>query len=81
MQTVTLTQQEQDQIKELRTSFGNLITDLGLVSYQMLDLTDKKNQIESQILEIRNTEAAMYQQLSGKYGTGYVDEAGNFIKT
>ena len=81
METVTLTSEEQKEIESLRSTFSNLVTDLGLISYQLLDLTERKQSIEQQMIGIRDREASMYKQLSSKYGTGYVDESGNFVKS
>jgi len=35
METVTLTSEEQKEIESLRSTFSNLVTDLGLISYQL----------------------------------------------
>lgn len=81
METIKLTQPEIQAIEKIKQQFAETVHILGVVHYQLLDLQERKQQIEKELLNIRNKEQTLYKELSEKYGEGTILlESGEFVK-
>lgn len=81
METTKLTQEEIDSIANLKQEFNQLINTMGLIEYEILDLTEKRKIIGEQLLAIRNQEQEIYRQLVETYGEGTLSlDTGEFVK-
>ena len=82
METVKLTQQELEKIEQLRGSFTQAVSSLGLIHYQILELQTRREQVEQELAAIAAEERTIYDQLVVTYGEGMLSlETGEFIKS
>lgn len=81
METTKLSQEEIDSIANLKQEFNELINTIGLIEYEILDLTEKRKIIGERLLAVRNQEQEIYRQLVDKYGEGTLSlDTGEFVK-
>ena len=86
-QPIKITQEELDQITELRDAnqlkvaeFGQVELELLLVSQRMDSLDIAKKKLQEDYVELQNKERSLVQTLNEKYGAGQVDlSSGEFI--
>jgi len=84
---IKFTEEELNQITELRESNGNKISEFGQIELELLlanqrieTLENAKENLRTQYVELQNKERALVQQLNEKYGAGQVDlSSGEFI--
>ena len=81
METIKLTQPEIQTIEKLKEQFAEKVNTFGVLHYQLLDLEERKQQIEKELLTIRSEEQSLFKELSEKYGEGTILlESGEFVK-
>jgi vacuolar-type H+-ATPase subunit I/STV1 len=73
MSTQKLTQEELNQINQLRTQQSEVILSLGQLEYQLFILEREKQKLKSKLedLEIQSEQAA--DNLTAKYGPGSIN--------
>ena len=84
---IKFTEEELNQITELRESNGSKISEFGQVELELLlanqrieTLENAKENLRTQYVELQNKERTLVQQLNEKYGAGQVDlSSGEFI--
>ena len=84
---IKFTEEELNQITELRESNGNKISEFGQIELELLlanqrikTLENAKENLRTQYVELQDKERALVQQLNEKYGAGQVDlSSGEFI--
>ena len=84
---IKFTEDELNQITELRESNGNKISEFGQIELELLlanqrikTLENAKENLQTQYVELQNKERTLVQQLNEKYGAGQVDlSSGEFI--
>ena len=84
---IKFTEEELNQITELRESNGNKISEFGQIELELLlanqrieTLENAKENLQTQYVELQNKERTLVQQLNEKYGAGQVDlSSGEFI--
>ena len=81
MEKIKMTPQEMEQIENLRKIFNEDVYTYGLVEYQLMDLKQKKEELEAKLTESKLKEAELYKALVAKYGEGTIlVESGEFVK-
>jgi len=86
-QPIKFTQEELDQITELRDAnqlkvaeFGQVELELLLADQRIKSLDTAKNKLQEDYIELQNKERSLVQTLNEKYGAGQVDlSSGEFI--
>ena len=84
---IKFTEEELNQITELRESNGSKISEFGQIELELLlanqrieALENAKENLRTQYVELQDKERALVQQLNEKYGAGQVDlSSGEFI--
>ena len=84
---IKFTEEELNQITELRESNGSKISEFGQVELELLlanqrieTLENAKENLRTQYVELQDKERTLVQQLNEKYGAGQVDlSSGEFI--
>jgi len=84
---IKFTEEELNQITELRESNGSKISEFGQIELELLlanqrieTLENAKENLRTQYVELQNKERTLVQQLNEKYGAGQVDlSSGEFI--
>ena len=79
-ETKKLTQEELDQVKQIKNDYTNLALNLGELELQKADLDKQKANllnIQSQILEAENK---LIKELTEKYGNGVINLESGEIK-
>lgn len=81
MEKIKLSQEELQQIEQLRQTFAQSVNTLGLIHYQILDLNTRKEVIEKELIDLTKQEQVLYNGLVTSYGEGSLSlETGEFIK-
>jgi len=86
-EAIKFTEEELNQITELRELNGSKISEFGQIELELLlanqrieALDDAKENLRTQYVELQNKERTLVQQLNEKYGAGQVDlSSGEFI--
>ena len=86
-EAIKFTEEELNQITELRELNGSKISEFGQIELELLlanqrieALEDAKENLRTQYVELQNKERTLVQQLNEKYGAGQVDlSSGEFI--
>jgi len=86
-EAIKFTEEELNQITELRESNGSKISEFGQIELELLlanqrieALEDAKENLRTQYVELQDKERTLVQQLNEKYGAGQVDlSSGEFI--
>lgn len=80
-ESVNLTQEEIQQLKELRTKTSDLTFLRGQIGIAEDNIKRQLNELAEQFNELYKTESEISQDMFKKYGKGEVDlEKGTFIK-
>jgi predicted nucleic acid-binding Zn-ribbon protein len=75
-----LTKEELDNLTTLKKEFEELTKNAGSITLQIMDLEMYKDQIKTQLLDIRDKETKLIKDLEDKYGIGTISmETGEFI--
>jgi DUF438 domain-containing protein len=80
MEKQVLTQEEIQKLTELKSQFNELVSVVGNVEIQLMDLQLKKEQLKSSLQNLQQQEIAIAQELEDKYGQGSISlETGEFL--
>jgi predicted nucleic acid-binding Zn-ribbon protein len=75
-----LTKEELDNLKNLKSEFEELTRNAGSITLQIMDLEMYKDQIKTQLIDIRDKETKLIKDLENKYGLGTISiDTGEFI--
>jgi predicted nucleic acid-binding Zn-ribbon protein len=75
-----LTKEELDNLKTLKKEFEELTKNAGSITLQIMDLEMYKDQIKTQLIDIRDKETKLIKDLENKYGLGTISiDTGEFI--
>ena len=75
-----LTEEELDNLKNLKIEFEELTRSAGCITLQIMDLESYKDQIKTQLIDIRDKETKLIKDLENKYGLGTISiDTGEFI--
>lgn len=75
METKVLEQEEIQSIKDLQTRREQLMSDFGFIEMRIQELELQKENLINLLVEVRNAEATLSNELQAKYGTGTIDLA------
>ena len=73
MENKTLTQEELQQLKDIRSQVLQLASTLGEIGYQEVLLNMDKAKVADAIKETRTKEQALFAEFGKKYGDGVVN--------
>tara|TARA_Y100000592_G_scaffold93728_1_gene157370 strand:+ start:1113 stop:1412 length:300 start_codon:yes stop_codon:yes gene_type:complete len=75
----SFSEQELNQLKELRTKLGNITIQLGQLQLTKIRLKNQEEEIKKEIILLEKEESTLAKNLSNKYGDGKIDlESGTF---
>ena len=75
METKVLEQEEIQSIKDLQTKREQLMADFGFIEMRIQELELQKENLINLLVDIRNSEATLSNELQAKYGNGTIDLA------
>ena len=75
METKVLEQEEIQSIKDLQTKREQLMADFGFIEMRIQELELQKENLINALVEVRNSEATLSNELQAKYGNGNIDLA------
>jgi hypothetical protein len=82
METKVLTQEELQQIKDVRQEKSILVEQFGLVEYSIQDLEQQKQLLNSSLSNLKQKEIELGKTLQEKYGDGTINvEKGEFTSS
>lgn len=73
MTTQVLEQEEIQSIKDLQTKREQLMADFGFIEMRIQELELQKENLINLLVEVRNSEATLSNELQAKYGTGTIN--------
>lgn len=73
METKVLEQSEIQKIKELQAKRDQLMSDFGFIEMRIQELELQKENLINALIEIKNEEMALSNELQSKYGTGTIN--------
>lgn len=73
METKVLEQEEIQSIKDLQTKREQLMADFGFIEMRIQELELQKENLINALVEVRNSEATLSNDLQSKYGNGTID--------
>lgn len=77
--TVKFTEEELSEIKELQNLYNTVVFQAGQVHLDEIALHEKKGQVESNFIEVKNREQEIISKLTTTYGQGSINlETGEF---
>jgi len=80
MENKVLTQEEIQQLKNIREQNAQLVEQFGFVEYQLQTLFLQKEELSKNLKEVKSLENTLGKQLQDKYGDGTINlEKGEFI--
>ena len=80
MENKVLTQEEIQQLKNIREQNAQLVEQFGFIEYQLQSLFLQKEELSKNLKEVRLSEITLGKQLQDKYGDGTINlEKGEFI--
>ena len=80
MENKVLTQEEIQQLKNIREKNAQLVEQFGFIEYQLQSLFLQKEELSKNLKEVRLSEITLGKQLQDKYGDGTINlEKGEFI--
>jgi stress response protein YsnF len=80
MSNKVLTQEEIQQLKNIREQNTQLVEQFGFVEYQIQSLCLQKEELNKNLKEIKLLEISLGKQLQDKYGDGTINlEKGEFV--
>tara|TARA_R100000234_G_scaffold82143_1_gene51800 strand:+ start:125 stop:427 length:303 start_codon:yes stop_codon:yes gene_type:complete len=75
----SFSEQELNELKNLRTKINRLTLQFGQISINLFKLEKTKKELENQLLNLEKEESEIAKKLSAKYGDGSIDlESGTF---
>jgi hypothetical protein len=75
METKVLEQEEIQSIKDLQTKREQLMSDFGFIEMRIQELTLQKENLINLLVDVRNSEVKLSNDLQAKYGEGTIDLA------
>jgi stress response protein YsnF len=80
MEIKVLTQEEIQQLKNIREQNAQLVEQFGFIEYQLQSLFLQKEELSKNLKEVKLSEITLGKQLQDKYGDGTINlEKGEFI--
>ena len=80
MEKKVLTEEEINELKELKTQFEKLTDVIGNNEVQIMNLEIRKEQLKNNLYQIQQQELALAKELEEKYGDGTISlESGEFL--
>ena len=80
MENKVLTQEEIQQLKDLREKNSQLVEQFGFIEYELQSLLLQKEELNNSLKEVKSLETTLGKQLQNKYGNGTINlEKGEFI--
>jgi uncharacterized coiled-coil DUF342 family protein len=73
MENKKLSEEELQQINELRTDFANVFANIGSVQSRIKELEEENEINYASLKEIQQREADLFEKLKTSYGEGSVD--------
>lgn len=73
METKVLEQEEIQAIKDLQVKREQLMADFGFIEMRIQELELQKENLINALVEVRNSEATLSNELQSKYGNGTID--------
>ena len=73
METKVLEQEEIQSIKDLQVKREQLMADFGFIEMRIQELELQKENLINALVEVRNSEATLSNDLQSKYGNGSID--------
>lgn len=73
METKVLEQEEIQAIKDLQVRREQLMSDFGFIEMRIQELELQKENLINALVEVRNSEATLSNELQTKYGNGTID--------
>ena len=73
METKVLEQEEIQSIKDLQIKREQLMADFGFIEMRIQELELQKENLINLLVEVRNSEATLSNELQSKYGNGTID--------
>ena len=73
METKVLEQEEIQAIKDLQVKIEQLMSDFGFIEMRIQELELQKENLINALVEVRNSEATLSNELQTKYGNGTID--------
>lgn len=73
METKVLEQEEIQAIKDLQVKREQLMGDFGFIEMRIQELELQKENLINALVEVRNSEATLSNELQTKYGNGTID--------
>ena len=81
MEKTFLSKEEISELKSIQEKESEIISQLGQIEYQILNLTTQKQFIIDKSKELSKQRSLAAQNLQDKYGEGSIDlDSGEFIK-
>ena len=81
MEKTFLSKEEISELKSIQEKESEIISQLGQIEYQILNLTTQKQFIIDKSKELSKQRSSAAQNLQNKYGEGSIDlDSGEFIK-
>jgi len=81
MEKTFLSKEEISELKSIQEKESEVISQLGQIEYQILNLTTQKQFIIDKSKELSKQRSLAAQNLQNKYGEGSIDlDSGEFIK-
>ena len=78
----SFSEQELNQLKELRTKINHLVGQFEQLYINKTKLEEQEKSLKKQLFDLENQETNIGKELSKKYGDGSIDlETGTFIPT
>ena len=79
-QKVKFSDEEINELKEIRDSYESIAHELGQIELQNIFLRDRNVEIKENLLELKEKEKNQADKLQKKYGVGTLDiDTGEFI--
>jgi hypothetical protein len=73
METKVLEQEEIQSIKDLQVKREQLMSDFGFIEMRIQELELQKENLINLLVEVRNSEVTLSNELQAKYGTGTIN--------
>jgi hypothetical protein len=81
MTTQVLAQEEIQEIKDFQERRRTIVQQFGILEYNIQDLESQKQQLVTELSNLKQVETQIGSKLQNKYGEGTIDiEKGEFIK-
>lgn len=81
MESIKLTEEEVQQLKDLRAKDNSITFNLGQIEVRKLSIDSQKKQLEGEYVNLQQELNSLGQTLQEKYGNGNIDlEKGEFTK-